>query len=185
MGRIAYLSKRGNIWWFRRRHPAIVIPSPQNPQDSGLCLDLTRKAQAKGHLVAEFLMRCVFTMFAEDVKLLPEDSFKNLLGDMVKRPKDFVPALEDLWERMDKGGYDRGLGATIKRFNGSLFKNAKALPLDADDINEIWIAAKRDWQDVEPSIFGTLVEQALDSRERSQLGAHFTPRDVAPNFYPA
>lgn len=126
--------------------------------------------------VAEFLMRCVFTMFAQSVKLLPEDSFKNLLGDMVKRPKDFVPALEDLWERMDKGGYDRGLGATIKRFNGSLFKNAKALPLDADDINEIWIAAKRDWQDVEPSIFGTLVEQALDSRERSQLGAHFTPR---------
>lgn len=50
MGRIAYLSKRGNIWWFRRRHPAIVIPSPQNPQHSGLCLDLTRKAQAKGHL---------------------------------------------------------------------------------------------------------------------------------------
>lgn len=50
MGRIAYLSKRGNIWWFRRRHPAIVIPSPQNPQDSGLCLGLTRKAQAKGHL---------------------------------------------------------------------------------------------------------------------------------------
>lgn len=126
--------------------------------------------------VAEFLMRCVFTMFAEDVKLLPEDSFKNLLGDMVKRPKDFVPALEDLWERMDKGGYDRGLGATIKRFNGSLFKNAKALPLEADDINEIWIAAKRDWQDVEPAIFGTLVERALDSRERSKLGAHYTPR---------
>jgi integrase len=50
MGRIAYLSKRGNIWWFRRRHPAIVIPSPQNPQNSGLCLGLTRKAQAKGHL---------------------------------------------------------------------------------------------------------------------------------------
>lgn len=126
--------------------------------------------------VAEFLMRCVFTMFAEDVKLLPEDSFKNLLGEMVKRPKDFVPALEDLWDRMDKGGYDRGLGATIKRFNGSLFKNAKALPLEADDINEIWIAAKRDWQDVEPAIFGTLVERALDSRERSKLGAHYTPR---------
>lgn len=50
MGRIAYLSKRGNIWWFRRRHPAIVIPSPQNPQDSGLCVRLTGKAQAKGHL---------------------------------------------------------------------------------------------------------------------------------------
>lgn len=50
MGRIAYLTKRGNIWWFRRRHPAIVIPSPQNPQVSGLCGALTCKAQAKGHL---------------------------------------------------------------------------------------------------------------------------------------
>ena len=126
--------------------------------------------------VAEFLMRCVFTMFAEDVKLLPEDSFKTLLGDLVKRPKDFVPALEDLWARMDIGGYDRGLGATIKRFNGALFKNATALPLEPDDIGEIWIAAARDWQDVEPAIFGTLVERALETHERSQLGAHYTPR---------
>ena len=30
MGRIANLSKRGNIWWFRGRHPAIVILLPQN-----------------------------------------------------------------------------------------------------------------------------------------------------------
>jgi hypothetical protein len=29
--------------------------------------------------VAEFLMRCLFTMFAEDVKLLPKDCFKNWL----------------------------------------------------------------------------------------------------------
>lgn len=68
-------------------------------------------------------MRCVFTMFAEDVGLLPKDSFKDLLADMVQRPKDFVPALEDLWEKMDKGGYDRGLGGNIKKFNGSLFKH--------------------------------------------------------------
>lgn len=50
MGRIAYLSKRGNIWWFRRRHPAIVISMPQKPQISGICGELTGKAQAKGHL---------------------------------------------------------------------------------------------------------------------------------------
>lgn len=50
MGRIAYLSKRGNIWWFRRRYPAIVISVPQNAQVSGTCGTLGRKAQAKGHL---------------------------------------------------------------------------------------------------------------------------------------
>ena len=30
-------------------------------------------------IVVGFLMRCIFTMFAEDVRLLPERSFRNLL----------------------------------------------------------------------------------------------------------
>ena len=50
MGRIAYLSKRGNIWWFRRRHPAIVITMPQNPKILVVYGILTGKDQAKGHL---------------------------------------------------------------------------------------------------------------------------------------
>ena len=37
-------------------------------------------------------------------------------------------------------------------------------------------AAERDWKNVEPAIFGTLLEQALEIKERSQLGAHYTPR---------
>jgi len=37
-------------------------------------------------------------------------------------------------------------------------------------------AAKREWRDVEPAIFGTLLERALDTKERSKLGAHYTPR---------
>jgi len=37
-------------------------------------------------------------------------------------------------------------------------------------------AAERDWADVEPAIFGTLLERALNKKERHMLGAHFTPR---------
>jgi len=37
-------------------------------------------------------------------------------------------------------------------------------------------AGRCDWKDVEPAIFGTLLERALDPRERHKLGAHFTPR---------
>lgn len=29
---------------------------------------------------------------------------------------------------------------------------------------------------MEPAIFGTLLERALDARERHKLGAHYTPR---------
>lgn len=126
--------------------------------------------------VAEFLMRCLFTMFAEDVKLIPEKGFHKLLGQMKDTPEHFVAALESLWAVMDGGGYAPHLNATLKKFNGSLFKKRAALPLDRDDINELWIAAGKDWSDVEPAIFGTLLERALDPRERSKLGAHYTPR---------
>ena len=37
-------------------------------------------------------------------------------------------------------------------------------------------AAQKDWHEVEPAIFGTLLEQALDPAERKRLGAHYTPR---------
>ncbi|MCT8266937.1 class I SAM-dependent DNA methyltransferase [Afifella sp. JA880] len=126
--------------------------------------------------VAEFLMRCLFTMFAEDVELLPKERFVKFLEEIRETPENFVPALESLWAVMDTGGYAPHLNATVKRFNGALFKTRKALPLDRDAIHEMWVAAKRDWRDVEPAIFGTLLERALDRRERSKLGAHYTPR---------
>ncbi len=126
--------------------------------------------------VAEFLMRCLFTMFAEDVGLLPEKGFETLLGDMVDTPQHFAPALEGLWQVMDEGGYAPHLNATVRRFNGSLFSKRTAIPLEADEIGELRIAAGRDWRHVEPAIFGALLERALDKRERARLNAHYTPR---------
>jgi len=37
-------------------------------------------------------------------------------------------------------------------------------------------AAQLDWKDVEPAILGTLLERALNPKERHKLGAHYTPR---------
>ena len=127
-------------------------------------------------VVAEFLMRCLFTMFAEDVGLLPEKGFEKLLERMIAKPDGFQPALESLWNVMDRGGFDPGLEERIKHFNGALFRNCGALALDRDDIRELWIASRHDWRDVEPAIFGALLERALDTRERARLGAHYTPR---------
>lgn len=139
---------------------------------------IARKLEARHDAkdVAEFLMRCLFTMFSEDVGLLPADSFRNLLGELRERPDQFPPAVEHFWRCMESGGFEPRSMATFKRFNGTLFKTRTALALDADDIEELWIAAGRDWGDVEPAIFGTLLERALDPKERSMLGAHYTPR---------
>lgn len=127
--------------------------------------------------VANFLKRCLFTMFAEDVELLPKGSFHDLLADIKDRnPEAFPHAVKRLWETMNAGGYSERLMQTIKRFNGGLFKGIDPIPLTVEQIQLLIDAAKADWRFVEPAIFGTLLERALDPRERHKLGAHYTPR---------
>lgn len=127
--------------------------------------------------VASFLKRCLFTMFAEDVELLPRESFYDLLVDIKDRnPAAFPQAVKALWETMNTGGYSERLMITIKRFNGGLFKGIDPIPLNVEQIQMLIDAAKADWRYVEPAIFGTLLERALDPRERHKLGAHYTPR---------
>ena len=130
--------------------------------------------------VAHFLMRCIFTMFAEDVDLLPRGRFTALLKDQLDHPESFAPMLQALWKSMDAPEYENrfyaGFGLHLRHFNGSLFKNAKAFPLGREEIGELLAASSHDWRYVEPAIFGTLVEQALEPGERRKLGAHYTPR---------
>jgi hypothetical protein len=126
--------------------------------------------------VAMFLMRCLFTMFAEDVGLLPEKSFKEVLQECEKNPEAFTHDVGQLWEAMDLGTWAHVLKTKVKKFNGQFFRNHAALPLGREEIGELRQAAGYTWKEVDPSIFGTLVEQALDPDERDRLGAHYTPR---------
>lgn len=140
---------------------------------------ISKLLEERGHdaeQVALFLMRCLFTMFAEHSGLLPSGGFVTLLSDARERPDAFVPWIEDLWRSMDRGGEANVLRCAVRRFNGGLFHTADALPLNREEIGELLAAARRDWRDVEPAIFGTLLEQALDPAQRRRLGAHYTPR---------
>ncbi len=126
--------------------------------------------------VAHFLMRCLFTMFAEDVELLPKGSFRDVLKKCADDPTLFPRLVGQLWEAMDKGTFAFALERDVRKFNGYLFKDRTALPLPKEEIGELYEAAKADWKQVEPAIFGALLEQALDPAERRKLGAHYTPR---------
>lgn len=135
------------------------------------------KSLEKDHepeLVASFLMRCLFTMFSEDVGLLPKACFTDLLDEM--SPEQFVPLTEALWQNMNDGGFSTVLRHDLLKFNGGLFSDSQALPLDRDQIALVKDAADADWREVEPAIFGTLLERALNKAERHKLGAHYTPR---------
>ncbi|MGC9269125.1 class I SAM-dependent DNA methyltransferase, partial [Acidiphilium sp.] len=137
------------------------------------------RALEAGHqreTVALFLMRCLFTMFAEDCGLLPPDAFKTILRRCEADPDLLAPTIGQLWEAMDKGGVALAIHARVPRFNGEFFKDQTVLPLGREEIGELCRAAEYNWREVDPSIFGTLLEQALDPAERRSLGAHYTPR---------
>ena len=144
---------------------------------------LARSLEQDGHPshdVAAYLSRCLFSMFAEDVELLPAGSFLELL---IKHRLDTATLrrmLASLWADMDRGGFSPAIVKEVLKFNGKLFKGATAdaysLLLSTDQVDNLIAAARAYWREVEPAIFGTLLERALDPAERHALGAHYTPR---------
>ena len=141
---------------------------------------LAKSLEADGHepqSIAGFLQRCLFTMFAEDIGLLPEGGFQQLLDRVKSTPQGFPGLISSLWREMATGtDYSTLLFQKIAHFSGGLFEDTSALPLSASQIAMLADAAATDWSSVEPSIFGTLLTRALDPRERHKLGAEYTPR---------
>jgi len=130
--------------------------------------------------VANYLTRCLFSMFAEDVELLPKGAFLGLLQTHRGDPATLQQMLRILWADMDRGGFSAALAKPVLHFNGKLFKGAGddgySLLLTPAQIDLLIAAAQANWREVEPAIFGTLLERALDPTERHALGAHYTPR---------
>ena len=139
---------------------------------------LAQSLQNRGHSpheAAHFLMKCMFCLFAEDIRLLPDDLFTRLLKKWKDTPGELTGRLTGLFEKMRTGGAfgtDR-----IAWFNGGLFDESPALPLTRPEVGDLLLAAKQDWSSVEPAIFGTLFERSLDPSKRAQIGAHYTGRD--------
>jgi hypothetical protein len=163
--------------------PQSLDPSKQSARVTreivGSLAEVSKALEKRGFdagAVALFLMRCLFTMFVEDVELIRKDSFKELLAKCCDNPARFPDEMRDLWKHMDVGDYSPAIGEWLLRFNGKLFKNADALPLSLAEIQLLHKAANANWKDLEPAIFGTLFEQALKLEERKSLGAHYTPR---------
>ena len=140
--------------------------------------ELARSLRAQDHApeeVAHFVNRLVFCMFAEDVGLLPDDMFTRMLQHASRKPERFAELAQELFSAMSTGGrvgYD-----DVEWFNGGLFEDDAALPMDKEQIEMTLKASTLDWSNIDPSILGTLFERGLDPNKRSQLGAHYTDRD--------
>ncbi|MDM8521680.1 N-6 DNA methylase [Anaerolineales bacterium HSG6] len=141
---------------------------------------LQRWAAAEGHTIdpeklAHFIIRLLFCLFAEDMKLLPDHLFTKMVSQKGTL-NDFVHGLHGLFTTMRNGGY---FGShRVPYFDGGLFDDDFVPPDPPSDIKTtLFQATKLDWSNIDPSIFGTLFERIIDESKRAKLGAHYTSKD--------
>ena len=140
---------------------------------------LAHGLRERGHdpqVVAHFVNRLVFCMFAEDVGLLPNGMFTRMLEHARRQPMKRLPSLPATcsarWPPAAGSAFEE-----VAWFDGGLFDDDSALSLEKAEIETVLATADLDWSEIDPSILGTLFERGLDPRKRAQLGAHYTDRD--------
>ena len=122
--------------------------------------------------LARYLNQLVFCLYSEDAGLLPEGLFTRIVQQHYRDPATFDRAVRSLFAQMATGGFS---GADeIAHFNGDLFNVIDTVELSAVALQRLGEACEKNWRDIEPSIFGTLFERALDASKRAQTGAHYT-----------
>lgn len=128
-----------------------------------------------------FVVQCTWTLFAEDLALIPPKRFANLLkslDDDAHGAKMRIPGREIqsfLGAMNSKNVLDRSEGFLegLPYVNGGLLEDVPYIPLTAMDIRDLHNASRFDWRYVNPTIFGSLFEGCLGDRRR-QFGAHYT-----------
>ena len=127
--------------------------------------------------LARYLNQIVFCLYAEGAGLLRNQLFTQTVTHHYRNPSRFDQAIRNLFSQMSGGGLFGYFN--VDWFDGNLFEAADTLELSREALQRIAEATTKNWRSIEPTIFGTLFERALDASKRSQLGAHYTsPEDI-------
>jgi len=174
---------------------AFMYPKPRNPIFNYNKEEVTEKAayfvsyiyrsmikRVASDIALKYCMQMVLTMFAEDVGLLPNHVFTRLIKDLLKEPgegPDTVTKSYDLISGLftamnTQGVVSGGLYKDVEYFNGGLFDKIYPIELTKHELTLVDLAASYNWRRINPAIFGSLFEFALDAKERHKLGAHYT-----------
>ncbi|MSR65453.1 MAG: class I SAM-dependent DNA methyltransferase [Verrucomicrobiae bacterium] len=156
-----------------------VVVTGQAADALANCFNKILKRGVERPLVQRFILQTLVSLFAEDIGLLPKYLVVQLLEDC-HSPSDTHDIIGGLFEAMNTkqtatGGRFKG----VAYFNGGLFAQPARVELADTELVLLREAAKFNWSQVRPEIFGTLFQHSLGTEERRAFGAHFThPADI-------
>jgi len=197
----------------RRQNLSFLLPTPKKPIWGANKEEITGKAVKEVNYAFKaminrgvdrkkallYCMQCVVSMFAEDIGLLPDNIFTTVVNECLSKAGSkpgIIPISYDLIgnlfkEMNTKGITEGGLYKGVDYFNGGIFLEVNRLELTRYELECFQTASKRKWNNVNPSIFGSIFESSFEIDkdkgidERHQLGAHYTHEiDIRKIVYP-
>ncbi len=134
---------------------------------------------AKGsHQLNIFLSRLLFCFFAEDTGIFAVKSiFTEALANNTKVDgSDVDEFLSLLFKKLntEKGDFPSYL-KDFPYVNGGLFRDDIECPKFSKKARQILIdSGELDWSEINPDIFGSMIQAVADPSERNNLGMHYT-----------
>ena len=130
------------------------------------------------HELNLFMTRLLFCYFAEDTGIFADDLFTGSINNYTKEDgSDLSDYLATAFEVMDK--QDRTDIPTIfSQFpyvNGGLFSKRIRIPQMGRRARKLIIeCGQLNWKDINPDIFGSMIQAVVSPSQRGTLGMHYT-----------
>lgn len=130
------------------------------------------------HAMNVFFARLLFCFFAEDTDIFKKNAFTNAIASHTQDDgSDLSYYISRLFQRLNDKK-DSKYPSYLRQFpytNGGLFDKKLPVPkFSRRSREEILACGKLNWRDINPDIFGSMMQAVVNYKERSNLGMHYT-----------
>ena len=126
-----------------------------------------------------FISRLLFCFFAEDTGIFEDNLFTSSIQRFTKEDgSDLSQYLDESFNVMDLSLRHSDIPSIVKQFpyvNGGLFSKHIQIPRMGAKARRIIIeCGELDWKDINPDIFGSMIQAVVNPEERANQGMHYT-----------
>lgn len=134
--------------------------------------------EENSHDLNILLSRLLFCFFAEDTAIFPKEGmFTDAIANYTaENGSDLDDFLKELFTKLNsrKTNFSSNVNA-FPYVNGGLFKDEIILPKFSKKSRDILLdSGNLNWDEINPDIFGSMIQAVADPEERSGLGMHYT-----------
>ncbi len=126
-----------------------------------------------------FISRLLFCYFAEDTGIFEENLFTDSIRRFTKPDgSDLSQYLDETFNVMDISVRQNSIPSIVKQFpyvNGGLFSKHIQIPKMGQKARSLIIeCGELNWKDINPDIFGSMIQAVVNPEERASQGMHYT-----------